>query len=158
MTAHDLHELGSKLDVSAKPLEGRGGGANTHFNALQDSREHTSFILCSSLKICVFADLRLDTYSLTLSLIQPQRTLVGIMQNVVTSLSDTTGALWLQRIVQAIESGGLDCISIFCTKGRHRSVSAAEVLRARFYPRAHVEHLTITRKRRERISDHPMTK
>ena len=50
MTAHDLHELGSKLDVSAKPLEGRGGGADTHFNALQDSREHTSFILCSCLK------------------------------------------------------------------------------------------------------------
>ena len=50
MCAHDLHELGSKLDVSAKPLEGRGGGADTHFNALQDSREHTSFILCSCLK------------------------------------------------------------------------------------------------------------
>ena len=69
MTAHDLHELGSKLDVSAKPLEGRGGGADTHFNALQDSREIiVSFILCSSLEICVLADLPLDTYSLTLSL------------------------------------------------------------------------------------------
>ncbi len=30
--------LGSITDVNAKPLNGRGGGANTRYNALQDRR------------------------------------------------------------------------------------------------------------------------
>ena len=33
-----LRGLGSQLDVNAKPLNGRGGGANTRYNALQDTR------------------------------------------------------------------------------------------------------------------------
>lgn len=33
-----LRKLGSQLDVNAKPLNGRGGGANTRYNALQDTR------------------------------------------------------------------------------------------------------------------------
>ena len=42
MTQHELQQLGSQLDVNAKPLEGRGGGADTHFNALQDSSERAN--------------------------------------------------------------------------------------------------------------------
>ena len=47
------------------------------------------------------------------------------------------------KAVAAIEADDLHTISVFCTKGRHRSVSLAEALRARYYPRAEVKHLTI---------------
>ena len=99
-----LKQLGSQLDVNAKPLNGRGGGANTRYNALQDTR---------------------------------------IMRNVVSSMCEGTGALVLKRTVRAVEAGDMHIISVFCTKGRHRSVSMAEALRARYYPKAEVKHLTI---------------
>ena len=99
-----LRQLGSQLDVNAKPLNGRGGGANTRYNALQDTR---------------------------------------IMRNVVSSMCEGTGVLMLKRTVASVEADDLHTISVFCTKGRHRSVSMAEVLRARYYPRAEVKHLTI---------------
>lgn len=99
-----LKQLGSQLDINAKPLNGRGGGANTRYNALQDTR---------------------------------------IMRNVVSSMCEGTGALLLKRAVAAIETDSLHTISVFCTKGRHRSVSVAEALRARYYPKAEVKHLTI---------------
>ena len=88
-----LRQLGSQLDVNAKPLNGRGGGANTRYNALQDNR---------------------------------------IMRNVVSSLSEGSGLLVLKRTVDAIEAGGLDTVSIFCTKGRHRCES--HLLRPRTQP------------------------
>ena len=65
------------------------------------------------------------------------------MRNVVSSMCEGTGALVLKRTIAAIETDGLHTISVFCTKGRHRSVSVAEALRARYYPKAEVKHLTI---------------
>jgi hypothetical protein len=38
LTKAALRKLGSQLDINAKPLNGRGGGANTRYNALQDRR------------------------------------------------------------------------------------------------------------------------
>ena len=61
----------------------------------------------------------------------------------VSSMCDGSGVLMLKRTVAAIEADDLHTISVFCTKGRHRSVSLAEALRARYYPRAEVKHLTI---------------
>eukprot|EP01047_Picozoa_sp_COSAG01_P000948 COSAG01_NODE_19_length_39011_cov_38.134968_22_plen_369_part_00 len=99
-----LRQKGSQLDVNAKPLNGRGGGANTKFNALQDRR---------------------------------------VMRNVAASMCQGTGALMLQRTVARVESDNLDCMSVYCARGRHRSVSMAEILRARYWPNAQVYHLTI---------------
>jgi hypothetical protein len=101
---HVLRQKGSQLDVNAKPLNGRGGGANTKFNALQDRR---------------------------------------VMRNVAASMCQGTGALMLQRTVARVESDNLDCMSVYCARGRHRSVSMAEILRARYWPNAQVYHLTI---------------
>ena len=95
---------GAEKHFNAKPLEGRGGGADLKQNALEDSR---------------------------------------IVRNVVSSMTFGIGARWLAGTVRQIEEGNLRCVSVFCSKGRHRSVSSAEILRARFYPKARVVHLTI---------------
>lgn len=50
---------------------------------------------------------------------------------------------WLRMVTSKIEGAGLDTVSINCSKGRHRSVAAAEILRSRYYPGATVKHLTI---------------
>jgi hypothetical protein len=94
----------SQFDVNAKPLNGRGGGADTKQNALQDQR---------------------------------------IMLNVAASLADARGLQLLVQTLQKIETEDLNTISVFCTKGRHRSVSLAVLLKERYYPAATVEHLTI---------------
>ena len=46
------------------------------------------------------------------------------------------GLEWLRRVVRAIEAEDLHCASVFCSQGRHRSVSAALILRSRYYPNA----------------------
>jgi len=94
----------SQFDINAKPLNGRGGGANTKHNALQDQR---------------------------------------IMLNVAASLADARGMQLLVQTLRKIEGEDLSTISVFCTKGRHRSVSLAVLLQHRYYPNAIVEHLTI---------------
>eukprot|EP00811_Abedinium_folium_P036098 NODE_8839_length_1466_cov_7.377894.p1 GENE.NODE_8839_length_1466_cov_7.377894~~NODE_8839_length_1466_cov_7.377894.p1 ORF type:complete len:388 (+),score=123.74 NODE_8839_length_1466_cov_7.377894:115-1278(+) len=50
---------------------------------------------------------------------------------------------WLEMVTSKIEGANLQCVSIVCTKGRHRSVAAAEILRKLFYRNASVSHLTI---------------
>lgn len=99
-----LQHLGSQWDINAKPLDGRGGGADTKLNALQDRR---------------------------------------IMRNIASSMSEGRGRVLLSQALRKIEAEGLHCISVFCSKGRHRSVSMAELLRAGYYPAAQVVHLTI---------------
>ena len=96
---------GVQFHVNAKLLNGRGGGADTKHNALQDSR---------------------------------------ILLNVADSLSSGRGLLLLSQTVRKIEEENLDCISVFCSKGRHRSVSLAVLLKVACYPQAGVRHLTIT--------------
>jgi len=51
---------------------------------------------------------------------------------------------WLQMVCSKIETSNLHTVSINCTKGRHRSVAAAEILRNVYYPDATIRHLTIT--------------
>ena len=99
-----LRARGSTFQINAKPLNGRGGGADITHNALQDPR---------------------------------------IMLNIAGSLSDARGGLMLRQTVRKIEEEDHRCISVFCTKGRHRSVSMALLLRLLYYPNAIVEHLTI---------------
>ena len=94
----------SQFDINAKPLNGRGGGADTKQNALQDQR---------------------------------------ILLNVAASLADARGMQLLVQTLRKIEAEDLRTISVFCTKGRHRSVSLAVLLQQAFYPNAKVEHLTI---------------
>merc|ERR1711935_840945 len=88
-----VKSLGSQWEINAKPLNGRGGGADLSCNALEDQR---------------------------------------IMRNVASSMSEGVGRVMLQRTIQKIEQDDLLCISIFCSKGRHRSVSMAELMR-RYY-------------------------
>ena len=82
---------------NAKPLNGRGGGADLKRNATQDAR---------------------------------------IVRNVCASMAGGEGLEWLRRVVRAIEAEDLHCASVFCSQGRHRSVSAALILRSRYYPNA----------------------
>jgi len=53
-------------------------------------------------------------------------------------------AKWLVDRVEEIEKYGGNCFSIFCSKGRHRSVSAAIILKNVLYPNAKLKHLTIS--------------
>ena len=50
----------------------------------------------------------------------------------------------MNNIVDSVETDNLTCISIACTKGRHRSVAVAELLKSWVYPDAEVIHLTIS--------------
>ena len=50
---------------------------------------------------------------------------------------------WLAMAIEKIERDDLHVVAINCAKGRHRSVAAAELLRAHYYIRADVQHLTI---------------
>ena len=47
---------------------------------------------------------------------------------------------FIDSIVNQIEMLDLHVVSINCSKGRHRSVAAAELLKRLFYPRADVHH------------------
>lgn len=99
-----LKKRGSQFDINAKPLNGRGGGADTRRNALQDGR---------------------------------------IRLNVASSLGEERGRNMLVQTLWKIETEDLSCISVFCSKGRHRSVSLALLLKMVYYPQATIEHLTI---------------
>lgn len=50
---------------------------------------------------------------------------------------------WIEMVIAKVEGAGLKTISINCTKGRHRSVAAAEILKMLYYPQATTKHLTI---------------
>ena len=52
---------------------------------------------------------------------------------------------WLESVCYRVEESNppLHTISIRCTKGRHRSVAAAEIMKTFDYPSANVRHLTI---------------
>lgn len=52
-------------------------------------------------------------------------------------------ANWITEVVCDIEEHGLKDIAIFCWKGRHRSVAAAEILKRVYYPKAAVQHLCL---------------
>lgn len=96
-------ETGCTKHFNAKPLSGRGGGADLKCNATQDAR---------------------------------------IVRNVVGCMRDGEGSLWLRRVVQAVEAcRDGSAISVYCSQGRHRSVSAALILASRYYPLAQVVHI-----------------
>jgi len=50
----------------------------------------------------------------------------------------------MNSILEEVEKNNYTCISISCTKGRHRSVAVAELVKKWFYPNAMIEHLTIS--------------
>lgn len=50
---------------------------------------------------------------------------------------------WIEMCCHKVEHSDCHTISINCTKGRHRSVAAAEILRKVYYPKATMKHLTI---------------
>lgn len=49
----------------------------------------------------------------------------------------------LDSIVTEVEKNNYTVISISCTKGRHRSVAMAEILKKYIYPMAQIQHLTL---------------
>ena len=101
---------------NAKILNGRGGGANTKKNATQDWK---------------------------------------IVRNVLRSLQKDAGRRWLLGCLKTIETKAIAYdglpknkkngfgISVYCSQGRHRSVSAALLLHWKYYPKAVLNHLTI---------------
>jgi len=50
---------------------------------------------------------------------------------------------WISMVCAKVEHSNCKVISINCTKGRHRSVAAAEILKKQYYPNAQLKHLTI---------------
>ena len=95
----------AQFHVNAKMLNGRGGGADTKQNALEDAR---------------------------------------IVLNVADALAEGRGLVLLRSVLRKVEEEDLHCISIFCSKGRHRSVSLTVLLKLIYYPNADIRHLTIT--------------
>lgn len=47
---------------------------------------------------------------------------------------------FMEEVLNSIEKFNLTNIGIYCAKGRHRSVSCAELLKKYYYPRAKVYH------------------
>jgi len=52
--------------------------------------------------------------------------------------------VWMEMVIGKVEKENLHAISINCTKGRHRSVAAAELLKKLFYRNAVIHHVTIS--------------
>lgn len=73
--------------------------------------------------------------------IRTQNGLTDVVQNNVASCG--LFPRWISMVCAKVEFSNLNTISINCTKGRHRSVAAAEILRRVYYPEATVKHLTI---------------
>merc|ERR1712217_891734 len=50
---------------------------------------------------------------------------------------------WLREVIQRVEQDDVLSLALHCYKGTHRSVAAAEILKAKYYPLATVHHLTL---------------
>lgn len=50
---------------------------------------------------------------------------------------------WLKLTIDKIETNNYHTIDIFCTKGRHRSVGVAELIKKLYYPNAKIQHLML---------------
>ena len=59
-------------------------------------------------------------------------------------LEDPKFGMIMNSIIKEVEEKDLTHISVSCTKGRHRSVAVAELLKKLFYPNDILEHLTIS--------------
>lgn len=72
------------------------------------------------------------------------RTMNGLSEEVQNNVKCCTlFPRWISMVCHKVEHSGLNTISINCTKGRHRSVAAAMILKETYYPQATVVHLTI---------------
>jgi len=72
------------------------------------------------------------------------RTMNGLSDEVQSNVASCSlFPTWISMVVAKVEHSQLNAISINCTKGRHRSVAAAEILKRIYYPEATVKHLTI---------------
>lgn len=58
-------------------------------------------------------------------------------------LSSNSLSKWLTMAITKIENNDYHTVDVVCTKGRHRSVAVAELLKSRYYLNAEVYHLTI---------------
>ena len=71
----------------------------------------------------------------------------AVQRNVAESpaFQSLLGSIVLAVEEPPVEEGakGLECFSISCHRGRHRSVALAELLRDHFYPAATLTHLTL---------------
>lgn len=75
------------------------------------------------------------------------RTMNGTWEEVQNNVASCSKfPRWLEMVCNKIEQSTpqpLHTISINCTKGRHRSVAAAEIMKRFYYPNAILKHLTI---------------
>lgn len=72
------------------------------------------------------------------------RTTNGLSLDIQRVVSRCTAfKTWINMCVGKIEADNLHTISINCSKGRHRSVAAAEILKKSYYPNSNIIHLTI---------------
>jgi len=72
------------------------------------------------------------------------RKMNGLCLEVQTAVSKCSlFPTWMELVIRKIERDDLCHIAVNCTKGRHRSVAAAELLKMLYYKRADVHHLTI---------------
>mmetsp|Transcript_726 Transcript_726/g.1496 ORF Transcript_726/g.1496 Transcript_726/m.1496 type:complete len:338 (+) Transcript_726:79-1092(+) len=60
---------------------------------------------------------------------------------------NTFFASWLLEAIGRIEREDLNMVSMCCAKGTHLSVAIAEMMRKAYYPKATVQHLTLTHNR-----------
>ena len=67
-----------------------------------------------------------------------------VMLNVAQALAAGRGLVLLRGLVKKIEEGELKVISVYCSKGRHRSVSLAVLLSMVYYTSSTVRHLTLS--------------
>jgi len=72
------------------------------------------------------------------------RTMNGLSEGVQRNVARSDRMQeWMRMVVKRIERDNLQTIAVNCSKGRHRSVAAAELLKKYYYPKAVIRHLTI---------------
>ena len=71
--------------------------------------------------------------------------ITGLDENLQQTIENTqTFASYIQNVVKKIEKKNYTSVSVFCHRGRHRSVAIAEIwLKKTYYPQAKITHLEL---------------
>jgi len=65
---------------------------------------------------------------------------LDVQKSVETSNNFDT---FMRMIITKIENDNLNCIAIYCSAGRHRSVTCCEILKKRIYPKSTIYHMEL---------------
>ena len=70
----------------------------------------------------------------------------GLYEDVQKSVQTSSNFdQFMSFVIEKVEKDNLDCISIYCTAGRHRSVTCAELLKKHVYKNGMIIHIELNK-------------